>query len=89
MKEDKEYTIYYVGECGEIKESGIIAHNVLPVVIPVKNITLADGFICRTDSISSIVITLDVQPTGLIQKAILMNEDNETYSINVQLVALL
>ena len=71
MSESKEYKIFYEGECGEIKFTGITVNNVLPIDIEVTSITLLDGETCRTDEISSLLISIDKEPTGSIKKAVL------------------
>ena len=74
MTETTEYKIYYRAECGEKRETGIICNNVLPISIPVNEITLADGYTCRSDAIASLTISIDIEPTGSIKEAILVDE---------------
>ena len=79
MTETAEYKIYYRAECGEKRETGIVCNNVLPISIPINEITLADGYTCRSDAIASLTITIDIEPTGSIKEAVLVDGSGNEY----------
>ena len=79
MTETKDYEIVYEAECGVIKATNITVHNVLPISIEVTDVVLAENFVCRTDLISEVKFTIDIEPTGSVKYVELADsEGNKT-----------
>ena len=79
MTETKDYEIVYEAECGVIKATNITVHNVLPISIEVTDVVLAENFVCRTDLISEVKFTIDIEPTGPVKYVELADsEGNKT-----------
>ena len=81
LTETKDYEIFYEAECRVLKSTNITVKNVLPITIEVSDVVLADNFICRTDSISEVKFTIDLESTGSVSYTELTDSEGNLHKL--------